>query len=168
MRPDRKEYADFYHNYILSVEEENAISAVLNSAGRSEQFWNAIPSERGLHRYEDGKWSINQIISHVIDTERIFCYRALSIARGETTPLPGYDHDSYVWNSRADLRSLDSLRRELAIVRQSSLSLFNSFDSDQLGASGVANNNPISVRSIGFILVGHELHHSKVIRERYL
>ena len=142
--------------------------ALSNSVGRSLEFWYAIPSEKGTHRYEEGKWSINQIIAHIIDTERVFCYRALSFARGETASLPGYDHNSYAWNSRADLRSLDSLRKELEVVRQSSLALFNSFDNDQLTSSGVANENPISVRSIGFIIVGHEIHHSGVISERYL
>lgn len=168
MKPSPSEYDSYYHNYINRVEEDDLMTALSNSVDRSLEFWNPIPSEKGLHRYEDDKWCINQIIAHIIDTERIFCYRALSFARGETISLMGYDHNSYAWNSKADQRNLDSLRNELAIVRQSSLLLFDSFDEGQLSSTGEANESPISVRSIGFIIVGHEMHHSEVINERYL
>jgi hypothetical protein len=119
-------------------------------------------------RYAEGKWTIKEIIQHVIDTERIFSYRALRISRNDKTPLPGFDENEYVINTDANNRHLQSLLTELSLVRQSTIALFKSFTPMQLERLGVASNNDISVRAIGFILIGHQKHHQKIFMERYL
>jgi uncharacterized damage-inducible protein DinB len=120
------------------------------------------------YQYAEGKWTIKEIIQHLIDSERVFSYRALRISRNDKTPLPGFDENDYVANSNGKERSLQSLLTEMAVVRQSTLSLFNSFSHEQLTKIGNASNREVSVRAIGFIIIGHQKHHQKVFSERYL
>jgi uncharacterized damage-inducible protein DinB len=120
------------------------------------------------YQYSEGKWTIKEIIQHLIDSERVFSYRALRISRNDNTPLPGFDENYYVANSNGKERSLQSLLTEMAVVRQSTLSLFNSFSEEQLTKIGIASNREVSVRAIGFIIIGHQKHHQKIFEERYL
>jgi uncharacterized damage-inducible protein DinB len=120
------------------------------------------------YQYAEGKWTIKEIIQHLIDSERVFSYRALRISRNDKTPLPGFDENDYVSNSNGKERSLQSLLTEMAVVRQATLSLFNSFSQEQLTKIGIASNKEVSVRAIGFIIIGHQKHHQKVFSERYL
>ena len=127
-----------------------------------------IDVEKWDDRYEEGKWSIKEVVQHVIDAERIFCYRALCFARKETRELPGFDENLYANASKAEKRNKEDLIDELAIVQKSSVALFESFDEEQLSFSGIANGKSVYVEGIGYIIIGHTLHHKKILLERYL
>ena len=120
------------------------------------------------YRYADGKWTIKDIIQHIIDAERIFAYRALRFARSDTTALPSFDENTYVEEAQANKRSIQDLLTELLIVRQATLALFKTFSEEQLLKKGTASNNPMSVRALGFVIIGHQNHHQRVFLERYL
>jgi len=168
MRPQENAYGDYYKNYISLVEENDLFSALDNSAKRSSEFWSALTEKQGAFRYAEGKWSIKELLQHIIDTERIFSYRALAFARGEKTALPGYDENEYADNCFADDCTLASLVEELGTLRQSTIQLFTSIKKDRLNLIGTASNSPLSPRAAGFIIVGHEIHHMNVLSERYL
>ena len=168
MRPTPIEFGDYYNHYIGLVQEDDVLLALLRSKGESMIFWDSISEAKSSHQYDEGKWSVKQLLAHIIDTERIFCYRALSFARGEKQSLPGYDHETYALNSMVEDRSFSDIRNEQQIVRESTLALYRSFNSEQFNLVGKANNLDLSVRAIGFILVGHEMHHMNVVRENYL
>jgi uncharacterized damage-inducible protein DinB len=168
MRPQANTYGDYYRNYISLVEENDLFSALENAVDRSLTFWSDLTEEQGNYRYAEGKWSIKELLQHIIDTERIFSYRALAFARGEQTPLPGYDENQYADNCMAGSRSLKEMVHELAMVRKSTIALFKSFDESILENIGKASGSNLSVRAAGFIIVGHEIHHMNVVKERYL
>jgi uncharacterized damage-inducible protein DinB len=138
------------------------------SVHRLVKFVREIPMDKFDYRYAEGKWTIKDILLHLIDSERIFAYRALRFARNDKTELPGFDENSYVDEANANQRSIQDLLTELLVVRQASLTLFKSFSEEQLLCKGIASNNPMSVRALGFIIIGHQNHHQKVFEERYL
>jgi hypothetical protein len=162
------EYADFYKSYIQVFEDVELIEELEICLHEFIKFVQNIPMDKFDYRYEVGKWTIKEIIQHLIDSERVFSYRALRISRNDKTPLPGFNENDYVDNSNGNDRNLQGLLTELAVVRQATLSLFNSFSQDQLTKIGIASNNEISVRAIGFIIIGHQKHHQKIFAERYL
>jgi hypothetical protein len=162
------EYAPFYAGYIQEAKAANMIEELEICLHEFIKFVQNIRMDKFDFRYAEGKWTIKEIIQHVIDTERIFSYRALRISRNDKTPLPGFDENEYVINTDANNRHLQSLLTELSLVRQSTIALFKSFTPMQLERLGVASNNDISVRAIGFILIGHQKHHQKIFMERYL
>ena len=161
------EFNPYYGTYIgktngLSLED-------LKSAGeKTISFLQSIPSDKLEFRYAEGKWSVKEIIQHLMDTERVFSYRALRIARLDKTPLPGFEQDDYMPPSQADKRSLDDLINEYKAIKSATVAMFDSFSDDMLMAMGTASDSPLSVRAAGFIIIGHEIHHCGVIRERYL
>jgi hypothetical protein len=167
-RPDLGRVPQFYHNYINLVQGDDVNRSLDETAQAMLDFLSAIPEERWPFRYAEGKWSISEMVQHLIDAERIFGYRALCIARGETASLPGFDENTYAAASKADSRTKAALLQELNVVQESTCLLFQSFDEDQLERFGVANNNAIQVRAIGFITAGHKLHHKNILQERYL
>ena len=126
-----------------------------------------ISSDKSSYRYADGKWSVKELLQHVIDAERIFAYRALCIARKDTTPLPGFDENSYAEYSGADKRDWNELIEEFMAVRRSTELLFNSLDEQQLNETGTASGKPVYVLGIGFIIAGHLNHHITILKERY-
>ena len=162
------EYADFYKSYIQSLEDVELIEELEICLHEFIKFVQNIPMDKFDYRYEVGKWTIKEIIQHLIDSERVFSYRALRISRNDKTPLPGFNENEYVDNSNGNDRNLQGLLTELAVVRQATLSLFNSFSQEQLTKIGIASNNEVSVRAIGFIIIGHQKHHQKIFAERYL
>lgn len=162
------EYSDFYNSYIQLLENVELIEELEISLHEFIKFVQNIPMEKFNYRYETGKWTIKEIIQHLIDTERIFSYRALRISRNDKTPLPSFDENYYIDNCNANERNLQGLLSELAVVRQATLSLFNSFSTNQLVRVGTASDKDISVRAIGFIIIGHQKHHQKIFVERYL
>ena len=168
MKPTTSIHGAFYKNYTDLVAQTSLSDALLNSVSNSFDFWNSIPEEKGNYRYAEGKWSIKELLQHIIDTERIFSYRALAIARGEQTPLPGYDENQYADNCLADSRLLQEMIDEFVLVRKSSIALFKSFNESVLDNLGNASGSNLSVRAAGFIIVGHEIHHMNVVKERYL
>ena len=162
------EYADFYKSYIEALEDVELIEELEICLHEFIKFVQNIPMDKFDFQYEEGKWTIKEIIQHLIDSERVFSYRALRISRNDKTPLPGFDENDYVQNSNGKERSLQSLLTEMAVVRQATLSLFNSFSHEQLIKIGFASNREVSVRAIGFIIIGNQKHHQKIFLERYL
>jgi len=168
MRPDLSRVGSFYHNYINHVTEDELAEAFDKESASLVRFLDAIPADRYDYRYADGKWTIKEVLQHIIDAERIFAYRALRFARKDATPLPGFDENLFAASAKADTRRWDKLVEEFKVVRRSSELLFNSFDEEQLQSNGISSNTPNYVLGLGFILIGHAMHHQKVIKERYL
>ena len=168
MRPDLSRVPDFFHNYINQVKENEVMDAIRNNTSVMTDFLKRIPANKHDHRYAEGKWSLKELLQHIIDAERIFSYRALRFARKDTTPLPGFDENLYVQNAKTDKRTWDELVKEFIVVRQATDYLFGAFDEEQLEAEGVSYQNKSYVRAIGFIIAGHCNHHKRVIEERYL
>ena len=163
------EFATFYETYISKVTEEFSLIEELEiSLHRFIKFVQDIPMDKFDFRYADGKWTIKDIIQHIIDSERVFSYRALRFARNDSTELPGFEENYYVNFANGSQRSIIELLTELSAVRHSTLYLFKSFKDEQLLRIGIASNNPMSVRAIGFVIIGHQNHHHKIFLERYL
>ncbi|MEC5165371.1 putative damage-inducible protein DinB [Flavobacterium sp. PL11] len=162
-----KEYAEYYFKYINVLEEVTLLEELEISLHDFIRFVQNIPMDKFDYRYAEGKWTIKEIIQHVIDTERIFAYRALRISRNDKTPLPGFDENDYIDNTDANSRSIQALLTEFSAVRHSNIYLFKSFSNVQLERMGMASNAGVSVRAIGFIMIGHQKHHQKVFEERY-
>ena len=163
------EYASYYGNYIGQVSEEYTLVEELEiSVHRMVKFVQNIPLDKFDYRYAEGKWTIKDIIQHLIDAERIFAYRALRFARNDKTALASFDENNYVDCANATKRSIQDLLSELLVVRQATLSLYKSFSEEQLLKTGIASNNPMSVRALGFVIIGHQNHHQRVFEERYL
>lgn len=169
MRPDLKRVPEAFHNYINQVKEDDLLPAIKKNTKSMLSFFDRIPKKKREHRYAEGKWSIKELLLHLIDAERIFSYRALRFARKDATPLPGFDENIYVTNAKIDNRTWKDLIREFKAVRNSTELLFESFDEDQLEAGGVSTSGHSNyVRAFGFIVAGHCNHHRRVIKERYL
>jgi uncharacterized damage-inducible protein DinB len=167
-RPQPGEYGSGYERYINLASEEDVVAALEAQSQETAALLGGLSEEQASQRYAPDKWSIKQLVGHVTDSERIFAYRALSIARGETTPLPGFDQDPYVANAASDDRSISDLTEELAAVRRANLMMFRAFSEEAWHRSGTASEYPISVRAIAFIILGHERHHVRILRDRYL
>jgi uncharacterized damage-inducible protein DinB len=163
------EYASYYETYIRQVSDEYTLIEELEiSQHRLIKFVQNIPMDKFDYRYEEGKWTIKDILQHLIDSERIFAYRALRFSRNDITPLASFDENAYVEQANGNGRSIMDLLTELAVVRQSSLSLFKTFTQEQLSRKGVASDCSMSVRALGFVIIGHQNHHQMVFEERYL
>ena len=162
------EYSEFVATYIKALDDVHLVEELEISLHDFIKFVQNIPMDKFDYRYAEGKWTIKDIIQHIIDTERIFGYRALRISRNDKTPLPGFDENEYVENTNANNRGLQELLTEFSAVRHSNLLLFKSFSEEQLTRMGIASNHPISVRAIGFMIIGHQKHHQNVFQERYL
>jgi hypothetical protein len=167
-KPEANEYAPYYEKYVSLVPDAEVVGTLERQAEETLALLRAVPEERGGHAYEPGKWSIKQVVGHIIDGERVFVYRALRFARGDRTPLPGFEQDDYVAAADFDSRSLASLLDEFAAVRRATLSLFRSLDAESWRRTGVASDNEVSVRALAYITAGHEAHHVRILRERYL
>ena len=166
LRPN--EFAPYYENYIKLVPEQDIIKGLIKQKKEMLHFFKSIPVFKHEFQYAEGKWTIKDIILHLIDAERIFTYRALRIARNDKTELPGFEENDYVVTANANNREYESLLAEYETVRNASISLFETFTTDDLLRLGMASNNNVSARAIGYIILGHELHHKNVILERYL
>ena len=162
------EYDDYYKPYLLKASGFNLKSGLELNAKEISYFFENLSEDKANYRYAEGKWTVKEVFQHIIDTERVFSYRALRVSRNDKTALPGFDHDLYVENCNVEERTLKDLIREYQALRQSTICLFNSFTEKLLLRSGIASDSNISVRAIGFILMGHELHHCQILRERYL
>lgn len=165
---DAQHYPVYYHSYIERVPEGELVELLDFSLAESLKTLVMIPESKGDYRYESDKWSIKDIIQHLIDTERIFNFRALAFARGDKNEIAGYDHDAYVERANADHKTMKSLLEEYRRLRASTIDLFKSFDEDLLELTGKANGQNLSVEQIGYVIIGHEMHHVGVIEDRYL
>jgi len=165
----KNEYAAYYGNYISQVSTEyNLVEELEISLHRFIHFVQNIPMDKHEFRYAEGKWTIKQIIVHLMDAERIFAYRALRFARNDKTALPGFDENDYAEIAPAEQRSIMSLLTEYSAIRHSNLLMFKSFSIEELLRIGTASENPMSVRALGLVMIGHQNHHQRIFEERYL
>ncbi|WP_104733692.1 DinB family protein [Hanstruepera ponticola] len=162
------EYHPYYKNYIDLAIGNELIGGLQASLNKTVTFLESIPDNKLEYRYADGKWTIKEIIQHLIDAEVVFAYRALRFARNDKTELPGFDENFYAEMSSANKKTKADLLSSYRALRLFTINLFNSFDSQTLQNIGTASNSKMSVRALGFVIIGHETHHCKVIKERYL
>jgi hypothetical protein len=167
-KPEPGEYNPYYQKYVDLVPHGDIIHTLKVQCEETRAVLASLPEERGSHRYAAGKWSIKEVLGHIIDTERIMSYRALRIARGDTTPLAGFEQDDYVRNAGSNDLSVSSLLDEFDAVRISTALLFAHMGAEACMRKGTANNHPVSVRALAWIIAGHELHHRHVVCEKYL
>jgi uncharacterized damage-inducible protein DinB len=158
----------FLKNYVKQVEESDHLQALRVSGHRMLELVYTIKEEQQDHRYAENKWSIREVLCHMIDAERIFAYRALRFARNDQTPLPGWEENNYAPVANAHNRSLKQIADEMSHVRLSTIDLFEGFTEEMLIHRGTANGNEMSVVTLGFVIAGHETHHRKILTERYL
>ncbi len=162
------EFAPYYKPYIDRLDNVALPTALEASLDSFLAFLRTVPVEKITYRYAEGKWTIKDIVLHLMDSERIFAYRALRIARQDQTPLPGFDENQYAISAQASARNWEELLVEFSLVRQTTQLLFRSFSDEQLCYWGTASGNKVSVRALGFIIVGHQKHHEQQIKQRYL
>lgn len=167
-KPNVSEYAPYYGKYIGLVPDGNILDILVEQNEFINNFFSEISEEKSTYRYAEGKWSIREVLGHIIDTERIFAYRALRISRNDKTALPGFEQDDYVPNSNHANTSIKNLTEEFVLVRKANLKLFESFTDEMWMRTGTASGNPVSVKAAVYVLAGHPIHHINVIKERYL
>lgn len=168
-KPQPGEYNDYYHKYIESLPAQTDILDFLQKQRQDVvQLFGRVSEPEADFAYEPGKWSIKELLGHMNDTERIMSYRALCIARGEQSALPGFDENVYVTNAYFKERTLSGLLAEHQIVREATLALFDTLPAPAISRIGNANGSPVSVAALAFIIAGHERHHLNILKERYL
>ena len=167
-RPDLSRVPEFFHGYINKAKGDDVMTALHNSTSDLFSLLNSIPKEKHDYRYADNKWTIKEVVQHMLDGERVFSYRALRFARKDETPLPGFDENLFAQTAKADKRNWNDMIDEFTSLRKANEAMFASFDNEQLESSGVASERSIYVLGIGFIVAGHVNHHCQIIKERYL
>jgi hypothetical protein len=167
-KPSPSTYNTYFKRYVDQVHEEDLVAAFQNQSAGIETFLKGISEEKSNYAYAEGKWTIKELLQHMIDTERIFNYRALCVARREQQNLPGFEEDDYAANSYANKRTWEGLVKEFLSLRHSTQIMYETFNAAVLDSAGTSNNNPVTVASLGFTTVGHYYHHKKVLEERYL
>ena len=167
-RPQAIDFPPYFARYISQVKPDSVLEAIHTYSKVLNDFYTGLPEAKADYRYAPGKWTIKELLQHIIDAERIFSYRLLRIARKDQTPLPGFDEDSYAANSLACERSFTEIKEEFLAVRKSTDLLLVSLNEEQLSQKGVASNLPVTANAIAFILFGHMLHHKAILEERYL
>ena len=160
--------AEFYQKYINAVKEKNVMQALQKTSADFKKLLEEIPRKKMDYAYAEGKWTIKELLQHIIDAERVFVYRALRFARKDSTPLASFDQNSWAANAQTNNRKWNELVKEFKALRKSTEILFESFNDDQLLSTGTASNNNINVVALGFIAAGHVAHHINIIKERYL
>lgn len=168
VRPSVTEYAPYYGRYISLVPEGDVLQILSSQLEETLSVFGGISEEQAGHRYAPDKWSIKEVIGHIVDTERIFAYRVLRFARNDKSPIEGFDQDEFARNSGFDERTLADLVAEFQHVRRANLILFRSFSDEVLGRHGIASEAGVSVRALLYIIAGHERHHMEVLKTRYL
>lgn len=166
--PSRSEYADFFHGYVQTTPPGEIVQVLREQLESALTLLRRIAPDQGTFRYAEGKWSINELLGHMLDTEWVFTYRALRFARGDSSPLVGMDQDVFVAGAKFDARETSSLIEEFRHVRSANIVLFESFDESVMVRKGIASDCPFTVRSMLHILAGHAQHHLNVLEARYL
>ncbi len=167
-RPQASEFPPYFGRYIAQVDADNIMDAVNKYSKVLGDFYNHLPEEKGEYRYATGKWTVKELLLHIVDAERIFSYRMLRIARKDKTPLASFDEDSYAANSEAGNRSFASIKEEFLAVRKATDLLLTTLSEEQLSQVGISSNLAITVNALAYITFGHMLHHKNVLEERYL
>ena len=168
LKPETSEYNPYYEKYISLIEEGELMSALERQPSDLRSLLIGLDEEKGKHAYADGKWSIKEVLSHLIDGERIFSYRVLRISRGDETPIEGFEQDGYSENSHANERSFEDLLEELSLQREANLRMLKNLRNDDWKRFGTASQSPVSVRALGFIMAGHVRHHINILKGQYL
>ncbi|MHB1180134.1 MAG: DinB family protein [Daejeonella sp.] len=166
-RPQPSEYAPFSKIYIDTVSDQ-IVAELEHQANSFPSFLKGLTADKASFAYAEGKWTIKELVGHVIDTERIMAYRLLRIARADQTPLPGFEEKDYVANAHFADRTIESLAGEFAVLRQANMYLIRSLTEDEIARFGTSNGSPVSARALIYILAGHVNHHRTIIEERYL
>jgi len=167
-RPDLSRIPQYYHKYINQAKEDDLVSALENNTHTFLSLLKIIPPDKRDHRYAEGKWTVKEVLQHIIDTERVFTYRALRFARKDQTPLPGYDQNIFAVSAKADKRNWDDLVDEFTYHRKATEIMFGSFDNEQMESAGIASDVSVYVLGIGYIIAGHCAHHMNILKEKYL
>ena len=167
-RPTAGEYAPFYAGYVAGVPDGDLIALLEQQAAETVALLGGLSEAKSDHRYAPGKWTIREVLGHIVDGERVFSYRALTFARGDAGPLPSFDENAWAAASNAGRRTMKELLAEYRAVRAATVALFRSFGEAEFARSGIASKNPVTVRALAYIIAGHERHHLKILRERYL
>jgi uncharacterized damage-inducible protein DinB len=167
-RPEIDEFDSYYERYVSLVEDGDIIATLNNQIAETLALLEKIDEEKAGFRYADGKWSVKELLGHIIDTERIFAYRALRIARGDRTPIEGYEQDDYIENAEFDNCRLADLAEEFALCRKSNVFMFKGLSETAWHRRGVANKREVTVRALAYISAGHEIYHVNILKERYL
>lgn len=167
-RPEPGEYSQYYHGYIQSVEGGDILKILKQQPAELNDILNGLSEKQCETGYAPGKWSIKELLCHIIDSERVFAYRALRFSRKDRTPLAGFEQDDYVIASLANERTLSSLLNEFEHLRLSNIELFSSFNNTTIHRTGEANNNEISIRALIWIIAGHAAHHFHILKEKYI
>jgi hypothetical protein len=166
-RPEANEFAASYAKYIALVPGDDALATLESQRLHMMQMLSARSEREGNFRYAPDKWSVKEVVGHLADSERVFAYRAMRIARGDQTPMAGFEQDDYVKSGGFGERRLTDLAEEFAAVRIATIALFRSLNDAAWTCRGVANKNEVTVRALAFIIAGHELHHQRILDERY-
>lgn len=167
-RPGSDEYGAFYAGYVSRVPEGDLVRILEDQIQDTLALLRPVSDEDGDHGYAPGKWSLKEVVGHLADTERVMSYRALRVARGDATPMPGFEQDDYVAAVEFNRRSLGSLLDELELLRRGTVALFGSLTEEEWARRGTASGQPVTPRSLACIIAGHELHHRQVLAERYV
>jgi len=166
-RPKAGDYADFFQGYIDCVPEGDVLALLPEQCTRMQKLLGNCDEQQGAYCYAPGKWSIKRVLLHIADGERMFCYRAMCLARGDQQPLPGFDENAYADHDGSDQRTLTDIVAEYASVRAATLTLFAGLDTKAWARRGVANGYPVTVATMPWIIAGHDLHHYAILQERY-
>jgi len=167
-RPAATEYAPFHAAYVQAVPDGDVLSFLERQGRETVALLRGVSEKQSQHRYAPGKWSIREVVGHMNDAERVFTYRALSFARSDTTPLPGFDENAWGASSNADRRTLAELVEDFAAVRAATLTLFRGLSDNEIGRAGTASGHRVTVAALAYVVAGHEKHHLKILKERYL
>jgi len=167
-RPEKNEYADYYDKYVSLVPEGVVVETLERQLDDTLALLRSVGEERAGHRYAEGKWSVKEVVGHILDTERIFSYRALAIARGERQPLPGMDQEEYMAGANFDELKLSDLLEQFEHLRRANVLMLRGLSEEAWARRGTASGYEVTVRAIAYIIAGHEAHHLKILRERYL
>lgn len=166
-RPSVGDYGSFYQGYIDAAKGNSLSDLIASYPEQIKQFITDLPEEKANFCYAPGKWTVKQMLQHLIDTERVFCYRALRISRNDRTPLAGFDENSFAEHAPVDHRTLSELKQEFLLIREATDLQLKSFTAAQLQLAGIASNHHITLNAICFIIYGHNLHHLRILKERY-
>ena len=166
--PESNEYPPFYESYIKNVIGSDPLRNLENQYQEIQSILQSLPEVEANYAYSEGKWTVKEVLGHITDTERVMSYRAFCISRKEIRSLPGFEQDDYVKEANFNERSITNLLEDYRAVRKSTISLFKNFTEDMLNQKGTANEKEVSVLALLFIITGHEMHHLKILKEKYL
>jgi DinB superfamily len=167
-KPEKAEYDAYYERYVSLVDESSLLESLVAQPGELSDLLGNLPDERGAFAYDEDKWTIKELLGHLIDGERFFAYRILRISRGDTTPIEGFEQDGYIENARSNARSIVDLIEEFRLLREANMFLLKNLNEEDWLRMGTASGLPVSVRALAYIMSGHITHHVNILQTRYL